>query len=252
MLTVTLITRDEADRVGAALASVAFADELLVLDSGSTDGTVAVAEAAGARVLRTDWPGHVAQKNRALAEARHPWVFGLDADEVVDEALAAALRSYAGPAAPSGPSSSPAGLRVLRVNRWLGHEVRGGAFRPEWKLRLVHKDRARWEGDDPHDHLACEGPVADLPGRLLHTPYRSLAEHLATIDRYTARAAAVARAAGRRGTVLDLLVRPPWHLVRALVLQGGLRDGAVGLVLAGLGALYVLLKWARVRGELPS
>lgn len=236
MLTAVIITRDEADRIEDALRSVAFADERLVLDSGSTDATVALAEALGARVLRTDWPGYVAQKNRALAEARGEWVLSIDADERVTPALAASIRSaLASPGAVDG-------FRVSRRGWWLGHRLGHGDWYPDRKVRLVRRDRARWSGRDPHDVLSVTGEVRDLAGDLDHHPYRTLSEHLQTIDRYT-------RIDARDGRWWDAAIRPPWSFFRAYVLRGGFRDGLPGLLVAALGALYTLLKWSRRRIE---
>ncbi len=238
MLSAVIIARDEADRIEDAIRSVAFADECVVLDSGSRDDTVARARALGARVIETDWPGHVAQKNRALAEARGDWILSIDADERVTEPLRAAiLAALAAPAAD--------GYRVARRNWWLGHRLAHGHWYPDRRVRLARRDRARWGGEDPHDVLIVDGRVADLPGDLDHHPYRSLAEHLATIERYSAIGA-------RRGSWLDVLVRPGWHFFRGYVLRRGFLDGVPGLVVASLGALHTLLKWSRPRLERPS
>jgi len=231
VLSAVIIARDEADRIEAAIRSVAFADEVLVLDSGSADDTVARAEAAGARVVRTDWLGFVAQKNRALSQAEGDWVLSIDADEVVDDVLVAAIR-----AAVAAPEAE--GYVVHRRTIWLGHRLDGGFAWPDPRVRLVKKASATWVGKDPHDRLDVRGPTPTLPGELVHTPYRSLRDHLDTIDRYT-------RLDARRGSWLDVLVRPPWHFFRAYILKLGFLDGRAGLVFAALGALYVLLKWTR-------
>jgi len=242
LLSVVIIARDEADRIGDAVRSAAFADEVVVLDSGSTDGTPGVARALGARVVASDWPGHVAQKNRALAEAAHPWVLSLDADERVSPALAAAVRRALAEDPPVD------GFSVARRNHWLGRAMRAGGWYPDRRLRLVRRARARWVGEDPHDRLEVGGPTARLEGDLEHHPYRSLGEHLATIDRYSARWAEVTRS---RARWWDLAFRPPWRFVRGYLLQGGFRDGRAGLLVAALGALYTLLKWSRLaeRGD---
>lgn len=240
-LSVAILAHNEADRIGAALASVAFADEVVVLDSGSTDATVDVARAAGARVIETDWPGHVAQKNRAFDAVAHPWVLSLDADERVSPALAreiAQLRSVGTP--------TVAGFSVPRLSWWMGAPLRHGTWYPDRRVRLVDRRRARWGGDDPHDRLVVAGPVASLQGDLHHHPYRSFAEHAETIDRYTRIAA---RSAVERGVVArpwDAALRPAAHLFKALVLKRGLLDGTRGLAVAGLGAVYVQLKWLRI------
>ena len=241
MLSVVIISRDEVDRIARAIGSVAFADEVVVVDSGSTDGTVALARSLGARVIEADWPGHVAQKNRAWAEAEGDWVLSIDADEAVSAPLAAAIQ-----VAVRTPTAD--GYRFARLNTWLGHPLRHGRWYPDRRVRLARKAAGRWVGDDPHDQLVVDGVVADLDGDLDHVPYRSLAEHLATIDRYSRTSAAALRSRGVQAGWGDLLVRPPWHFVRAYVFAAGFRDGVPGLVVAALGAVYTLLKWARVRG----
>ena len=238
-LTLAIIARDEADRIGAAIASVPGCAEVLVLDSGSEDATLEVARELGARVVQTDWPGHVAQKNRALDRATQPWVLSLDADERLSrEALEAVRRAI--------EADHGDGFALLRRNHWLGRPLRGGSFGPAWHLRLVRRDKARWGGEDPHDQLTVRGAVGRLEGFLEHHPYRDLGEHLATIDRYSARFVEESVRKGRRAGPLDLLLRPPWHLLRSYVLQGGFRDGAAGLVVAWLGATHVALKWGRL------
>jgi glycosyltransferase involved in cell wall biosynthesis len=236
MLSAVIIARDEADRIEAAIRSVAFADEVLVLDSGSLDGTVERARAAGARVIGTDWPGFVAQKNRGLAEARHDWVLSLDADETLDAvARQAILEALAHP-------GGCVGFAIRRENTWLGHRLRHGHWRPRPHLRLVRRGHARWGGEDPHDRLIADGPCRLLRGAIRHDPYRNLGEHLRTIDRYSALQA-------RRGSALDVLGRPLWHFFSGWVLRGGVLDGVPGLVVTGLGALHVGLKWSRGHWE---
>ncbi len=237
MLSAVIIAKDEADRIEAAVRSVAFADEVVVLDSGSKDATAQIATAAGARVVHTDWPGFVAQKNRAWAEARGEWVLSIDADEVVSDALRKAIV-----AALIHPAAE--GFTVNRQTRWLGHSLRHGFAFPDTRLRLARRDCGTWVGRDPHDRLQVNGRTAALEGDLVHDPYRSFAEHLATLDRYSALDA-------RSGTPLDVLVRPPWHFFRGYLLKGGCRDGWPGLAFAAMGAFYTFLKWSRRRWAPP-
>lgn len=241
MLSLVVITRDEADRLAGCLASVPVAAERLVLDSGSTDGTPAVAEAAGARVIVTDWPGHVVQKNRALATATQPWVLSLDADERLSPEAAASLQR-----ALQDPGDA-VGFSFPRRNVWLGTPLTGGRWYPDRKLRVVRAGRGRWEGDDPHDHLVADGPVRALTGDIVHVPYRDLSEHLRTIDRYTAIHAAALHARGVRARRRDVMVRPAWHFVRGFVLERGFVDGPAGFAVAWLGATHTLCKWWRLR-----
>lgn len=239
-LSVAIIARNEADRIGEALASVAFADEVVVLDSGSTDDTVAIARAAGATVVQTDWPGHVAQKNRALSHTQHPWVLSIDADERVSEALQRELL-----AALASPGER-VGFSMPRLSWWGGQPLRHGTWYPDRRVRLFRRDAARWEGVDPHDHVVVDGAVGKLVVPLEHHPYRSLAEHLRTIDTYTGRQAQVLDARGVRAGWWDPALRPLLHLVKALLLRVAFLDGPRGVVVAGLGAVNVGLKWGRL------
>ena len=239
-LSVVIIARDEADRISAAIRSVSFASEVVVLDSGSTDDTVRCAQQLGARVIETDWPGHVAQKNRALQHVQHDWVLSLDADEQVDPTLATQIQAVL--------ASSPQckGYRMARLNFWEGAPLRHGVWYPDSRIRLFHRKHAMWVGTDPHDHVEIDGDVGVLKGDILHHPYRSLGEHLSTIDRYTARHVEVSLLAGKRAAWWDVVFRPILHLIKALLLKAGIRDGIRGVCVAGLGATYVLLKWGRL------
>ena len=239
-LSVVIIARNEEDRIGEALRSVAFADEVVVLDSGSTDGTVALARSLGARVIETDWPGHVAQKNRALEHAGSDWVLSIDADERISPQLAQAIQALM----QTDPSAD--GYRVSRLSWWMGAPVRHGTWYPDRRIRLFHRQRARWTGIDPHDFVKVDGAVAPLSGDILHHPYRSLSDHLSTIDRYTARHVEVALGRGVRARWWDVILRPPLHFIKAILLKRGFLDGVRGWCIAGLGATYVLVKWTRL------
>ncbi len=237
-LSVVIIARYEADRIGAALESVLFADEILVLDSGSSDSTPDIAGRMGATVIRTDWPGHVKQKSRALGMANGRWVLSLDADERVTGDLARSIRRVV----TSDPPFS--GFLVRRRNYFLGRPMYWGDWGRDFKLRLVRRDHARVRGRDPHDVLAVDGPVGRISGELEHHSFRSLGEQVRTMDIYAARAAQVSRVKARWW---DLLFRPPWALFRGFILKAGFLDGSRGLLLAGLVAHHTLLKWSRIR-----
>lgn len=240
-ITAAILARDERDDIEACVRSVAFCDEVLVLDSGSTDGTPALARAAGARVVETDWPGYVAQRNRAASLATHDWILSIDADERVDDALrraVEALRARGEPAA--------AGYEV-RVHTWcLGRWIDHGGWWPERHLRLFHRGRARWEGLHLHERLVADGAVERIDeGQLSHFAYRSISEHVLRMDRYTGLAARENRERGRGGGWGAMLLRPPWKFFRQYVLERGFLDGRAGFVLASLSAVYVFLKYAK-------
>ena len=240
MLSLVVIAKNEEDRLERCLRSVSFAAEIVVLDSGSTDATADVARRCGARVVHTDWPGHVIQKNRALAEAQEPWVLSLDADEWLSPTAARSLQ-----AALADPGEA-AGFRFARCNEWLGTRIRHGRWYPDRKTRVVRRGQGTWVGDDPHDRLVVQGPVHDLEGDIEHVPYRDLEEHLETIDRYTRVAARTLHQRGVRARWWDRNLRPPLHFVDAYILRRGFLDGRAGWTLAVLGAGYVRKKWSRL------
>jgi glycosyltransferase involved in cell wall biosynthesis len=246
VLSLCVIARDEVDRIGRCLRSVPLADEkVVVVDAATTDATAEVAERLGARVVVAPFAGHVAQKNRALSLARGDWILSLDADEWLDPracaALAEALRS---PGAASGFS-------FARCSEWGGRPLRHGRWYPDRKVRVARREAANWIGDNPHDHLAVRGSVAALEGEIRHTPYRDLAEHLATIDRYSRTHALALAERGCRAWPWDPFVRPVLHFVDAALWRAAWKDGAEGMIVALLGAAHVHLKWARLREQRP-
>jgi glycosyltransferase involved in cell wall biosynthesis len=241
LLTLAVISRDEADRIAACLASVPMADELLVLDSGSVDNTVEVAGRAGARVVQTDWPGFATQRNRALHMARHPWVLFLDADERLSPEAADELGALL------SLGSQVAGASFPRCSRWQGAWIRHGRWYPDRKTRLVRRGHGEWVGTGAHEVLQLHGDCHRLSSDILHDPYRNFGEHCRAIDKYTRLQAEAMAAQGRRAPWWRLAMSPPFHLLDALVVHGGLRDGWRGVSLAGLGAVNVGLKWARLR-----
>lgn len=240
MLSLVVIAKNEADRIAGCLRSVPFASEIVVLDSGSTDDTAAVAASCGARVVATDWPGHVIQKNRALEEALGPWILSLDADERLSPEAAAELE-----AALRDPGDA-IGFSFPRCSVWLGAPIRHGRWYPDRKLRVVRKGAGKWHGDDPHDLLTADGAVRRLSGDIVHVPYRDLSEHLATIDRYSAVHARTLYARGVRARRADVLFRPPLHFIDSYLWRRGFLDGVPGFAVATLGATHALCKWFRL------
>jgi glycosyltransferase involved in cell wall biosynthesis len=236
-----IVARDEEDRLPDCLATLGWCDEILVVDSHSSDRTREVAAAAGARVIERDWPGHVAQKEFAIRAARHDWVFCIDADERVSPELAAEIEALR-----ARGFDGAAGFSVPRVSRYLGRWIRHGTWYPDRKLRLFDRRRGRWGGRDPHDQVELEGEAAPLAGELQHEPYRSLEDHLATIERYTTITARELHAEGRRARLFDLVVRPPLRFLGFYVWRRGFLDGWRGLLLAYLAAHYVRLRYAKL------
>jgi glycosyltransferase involved in cell wall biosynthesis len=236
-----IVTRDEEDRLPECLASLAWCDEILVVDSHSTDRTREVAAEVGARVVERDWPGHVAQKEFAVRAARHDWVFCIDADERVSKELADEIAVHR-----SRGFAGCAGYSMPRRSSYLGRWIRHGTWYPDRKLRLFDRRHGGWSGRDPHDRVEVAGRVEALRGALLHHPYRSLEDHLATIDRYTTITAGELHREGRRAHLHDLVLRPPLRFLSFYLLRLGCLDGWRGLLLAYLAAHYVRLRYAKL------
>lgn len=239
-LSVTVITRNEAANLAAALESVTWADEIVVVDAESTDETVAIARRYASTVVVRPWPGYVDQKNHAAALATHDWILSLDADERVTPALAAEIQALLRGDPPV------AGYRVPRLTFHLGRWIRSTDWYPDYQLRVYDRRRGRWTGHLVHESVLVEGPVVDLASDLQHYAYRDLSHHLQTMDRYTTLAARQMHEDGRRAGWVDLALHPPAAFVRNYVLRGGFRDGLPGLVISILNATYVALKFAKL------
>ena len=239
-LTVTVITRDESAHIAAALQSVSWADEIIVVDSRSTDDTVAIARKYAARVEVRDWPGYSAQKNYAAEIASNDWILSLDADERVTSELASEIRQTL--------QGQPAarGYRIPRVTWYLGRWIRSTDWYPDYQLRLYDRRAGRWNGRRVHESVDLQGAPAFLRHELQHYAYRDIAHHLATIDRYTTLAAEQWLAEGRRTNGFEIFIHPRLAFLRNYLLRGGIRDGAAGLLVSKLNAYYVFLKFAKL------
>jgi glycosyltransferase involved in cell wall biosynthesis len=235
-----IITLNEAANLAAALESVRWADEVIVVDSESTDGTVAIARQYTDRVIVRPWPGYIAQKNFAAAQASHDWIFSLDADERVSPALAEEVRALVA----AGPGC--AGYRVPRVSHYLGRWIRSTDWYPDYQLRLYDRRRAAWAGRYVHESVRAEGDVGRLRGEIQHHPYRDVSHHLRTIDRYSSLAARQMFEDGRRTGPLRMLLHADAAFLRNYLLRGGIRDGTAGLIVSMLNAYYVMLKLVKL------
>jgi (heptosyl)LPS beta-1,4-glucosyltransferase len=239
-LSVTVITKNEASDIEAALDSVAWADERIVVDSGSTDGTVAIARRAGARVVEREWPGYGAQKNYAASLAANDWILSLDADERVAPPLAREIQALLGSEPPCR------GYRIPRVTWHLGRWIRTTDWYPDHQLRLYDRRAAAWTTSRVHESVRVDGSVGTLGAELQHFAYRDIADHLETIDRYTTYAALQMQEDGRRAGWVDIAGHPPLAFLRNYLAHGGFRDGAPGLIVSSLNAYYVFLKFAKL------
>jgi glycosyltransferase involved in cell wall biosynthesis len=244
-LSVTLIARDEEDRLPGALASVAFADErIVVVDAASTDRTEEIARQAGAGVLVQPLDGIGRQKNAAAAFATNRWILSIDADEIVSPKLALEIRTCLRAAA--SEASPPAAFRVPIRLEFLGRELLFGRDTVVRPVRLYDRMRARFSDDPVHEEILTTGPVESLEGSVLHRPYRDLAHYLEKLDRYTTLAAEAKWAAGEGGGGF-LTARVLWEFFDRAFLRLGFLDGSAGLTFAALSTADTLLKHLKVR-----
>jgi glycosyltransferase involved in cell wall biosynthesis len=239
-VSVTVITKNEGGNIAAALESVRWADEVIVVDAESTDDTTAIARRFTDRVFVRAWAGYGDQKNFAASQASHDWILSLDADERVTPALADEVRA----ALATDPPCQA--YRVPRVTWHFGRWIRSTDWYPDHQLRLYDRRSGRWAGDRVHEALSVQGAIARLHAELRHFPYRNLGDHLETIDRYTTSAARQMHEGGRRSGLLQLAAYPPLAFLRNYVARGGFRDGTAGLVVSVLNSYYVFLKYAKL------
>ncbi|KAB7767096.1 glycosyltransferase family 2 protein [Xanthomonas maliensis] len=248
-LSACIIAFNEADRLRDCLTSLAFCDEIVVVDSGSSDATAAIAQAQGARVLQRAFDGYRSQKAYCVAQASHDWVLCLDADERVSDALRSAIL-----AARDGGFGNAAGYRFARLSDYFGRFLRHGNAYPDRVLRLFDRRRGGWRGKrEIHEAASVDGPVLTLPGDLIHYPYRSLSQQLAKTQRYAQMMAEHDYARGKRATWSKLVLAPAWRFWRGYLLRGGFRDGWHGLVYAYVRANYVrqktIMLWLLQQGQ---
>ncbi len=240
-LSVVVMVRDAEDDIAACLAGAAEADELIVVDTGSVDATRERAAAAGARVVELAWRGFGPTRTAAFALAGGEWIFWLDADERITPELWASITAAV------TADGEETGWLVRRRANFLGRWMRGGGWGRDRVLRLFRRDAYRVVEKQVHESVAVSGHLGILAGELQHFTDPTLDRYLEKFSRYTTLAARDLQAAGRRARLVDLLLRPPWTFVRMYLLRGGFIDGIPGLILAGLSAAYVFVKYARLR-----
>ena len=238
-LSAVLITRNAAALLDACLESVAFADEIVVVDSASTDATVEIAQRRGARVVQREWLGFGRQKQFAVEQARNDWVLCLDADERVSPELATSIRAAL--AAPGAPV-----YRMPRRNRFLGRWLAHGEGYPDWSPRLFNRLNARWSDDLVHEKVLYAVTPGTLRGDLLHDSGDDLAAYLERQNRYTTLAARQAFELGRSAGVFHLLASPVVRFFKFYVLRLGFLDGVAGLLHISIGCMNSYLKYAKL------
>jgi len=237
-LSVAIVTLNEEENLPRCLAGLGdLAEEIVIVDSGSTDKTESIARGVGARFVSVKWEGFSAQKNRALDLCTRQWILFLDADEVVSPGLAASIRQAL--ASPAGHDAFWLNRRTWYLGAWIWH-----SWYPEWRLRLLRRGSGRWGGLDPHAALQVTGKTSRLDGDLLHYSFRDLQDHLLRTVRYARTMAESYFKEGRKFRWRHLLLSPCVAFFKHFVLKSGWRDGWRGVVIAGVKAFDCFSKYA--------
>jgi len=239
-VSVTIITLNEAEQIGAAIDSVSWADEVIVVDSGSTDATVDIARGRKARVVVREWPGYVEQKNYAATLASNDWILSLDADERISPGLAGEIQQLLRSEPPRHS------YRIPRVTFHLGRWIRTTDFYPDFQARLYDRRSARWQGKYVHESVLADGPPGYLKGEIEHYSFRDLHDQIERLNHYTTLSARQMHESGRRSGPLHLLIHPPAAFLRNYVLRRGVLDGTPGLLISLVNSYGVFLKFAKL------
>jgi glycosyltransferase involved in cell wall biosynthesis len=240
-ISATIVTLNEERNLPRALESLTCVDEIVVVDSGSTDRTVEIARTYGARLIQQEWLGYAGQKNFAAAAAANNWILAIDADEALSELLQAEIMAL------RETNPDVPGFRFPRRAQYLGGWIKHSGWYPDAKVRLYDRRRGRWTGDYVHESVRVDGAPGDLTGDLHHFTCASLEEHRRTMERYTTLAAQELRAQGKRSSAARLLLSPSATFLKTYVLQQGYRDGYRGYLIAKMAAKYVYLKHRKTR-----
>ena len=240
-LSVIVIARNEEQAIARCLESVRFADELIVLDGGSTDRTVEICESRGARVVHApDWPGFGPQKNRALSLATGDWVLSIDADEWVSPELASEI----GQAVESQRGADA--YELPRLSSFCGRFIRHAGWWPDYVVRLFRRGTARFSNDAVHERLIVDGRIGRLQGLLMHESIRDLEDALGKVNRYSTESAAMLHEQGRRATLAKAILRGGWTFVRTYLLRAGFLDGREGFMVAVYAAENTFHKYLKL------
>jgi glycosyltransferase involved in cell wall biosynthesis len=244
-ISATIVAFNEERNIARAIRSLRLnegcVDEIVVVDSGSSDATREIAATLGARVIEQKWPGYAAQKNFAAASAANDWILSIDADEELTPELAAEIAALK-----NQPVNFDA-WTMPRLAHYLGRWIRHSGWYPDRKIRLYHRERATWQGEYVHESVQTSGSTGELKSDLLHFTCDSLGQHLHTLDRYTSLAAQALVASGKPVPFRRLVVDPPWTFVRSYILQRGFLDGVHGFVIAAMASFYTFTKYAKAR-----
>lgn len=244
-ITATIITYNEERNIARAMESLRCCDEIVVVDSGSSDRTAEIAEKLGARVIEYPWGGYARQKNYAAECASNDWILSVDADEALSEALEGEIWQVK----KKGPAYDA--YTMPRLAQYLGRWILHSGWYPDRKVRLYHRAKATWVGDYVHESLTVNGRTGHLESDLLHFTCDSLSEHLKTLDRYTTLAAEQLVAQKKHIGFTQLLLDPMWTFWSTYLLRLGFLDGMEGMAIAWMAAIYNFVKYAKARDMSP-
>jgi glycosyltransferase involved in cell wall biosynthesis len=244
-ISATIITFNEERNIPRAIESLRCADEVVVVDSGSTDRTVEIASKLGARVLELPWRGFASQKNFASENASYDWILSLDADEALSEALEGEIWQIK----KNGPAFDA--YTMPRLAKYLGSWILHSGWYPDRKVRLFDRRKAQWVGEYVHESVVVDGRVGHLEENLLHFTCDSLSEHLKSMDRYTTLAAEQIVSQSEKIGGAKMVLNPAWTFFRTYVLQRGFLDGTEGLAIAYMAAFYNFLKFTKAKYMSP-
>ena len=239
-ISAAIITYNEEANIRRCLESVLWADEIIIVDSFSTDATVEVAREYTDRVIQRDWPGYIEQKNFAVGQAANEWVFAIDADEEVSPALQRSIREL------RAKGLMADGYRLARRVHYLGKWINHSGWYPDYKVRLFNRDKGHWGGVNPHDEVILSGAVATLSGDLYHYSYKNIAAHIQQINKFTSIAAHELYSQGRRSSLLSVLGNPAVKFFKVYFLKRGFLEGLTGFFIAVTGSYYVFLKYMKL------
>ncbi|MBN1567694.1 MAG: glycosyltransferase family 2 protein [Acidobacteria bacterium] len=239
-ISATLIVYNEEHNINNALQSLSWADEIVVVDSGSTDATLEICRQFTDKILHRNWTGYVDQKNHAVENAKNDWIFSLDADERVSPEL----RSEIGELAARGFLKR--GYKIPRIAFFMGRWIKHGDWYPDYQLRLFDRKHGKWEGGSVHESVRIDASPGFLKGDIYHFTYRDLSDYLRRLEIYSNLAAFDYQQKGRRAGLFSLLFNPAAAFAKAFLLKRGFLDGTPGFTVAVMGAVSVFFKYAKL------
>jgi glycosyltransferase involved in cell wall biosynthesis len=232
---------NEADSITRCLKSVLWCDEIIVIDSGSTDGTKEICESFGARVIYRAWTGYVDQKAFGLEQCQYEWALNLDADEEVSNELRQEIEEIL-----KDGGSPYNGYELSRVVFYLKRWWRKGGWYPEYRMRLCRKSHTTWAGADPHERAVVSGPTKKLNGELYHFTYSDVADHIERLNNHSTSAARTMLKRGQKFSVLQMIANPLGRFLKFYIIKGGAKEGLPGFQVAIVEAFYVFLKYYKL------